>query len=97
MVGPVMVLTIKGTLAREKSQVIREITVIKGSGVSTRSSRPAVPNFLAPGTGSVEDNFSTDVGGGHGGCPGGNASDGGAVDEASLACPPLTSCCGAGS
>ena len=26
----------------------------------------AVPNFLAPGTGFMEDNFSMDHGGGHG-------------------------------
>ena len=32
------------------------------------------PTFLAPGTGSVEENFSTDGGGGDG--SGGNASNG---------------------
>ena len=50
--------------------------------------------FQAPGTGFVEDNFSTDWGWGGDGS-GGNSSNGerwGAADEASLACPPLTSC-----
>ena len=54
------------------------------------------PTFLAPGTGFMEDNFSMDRGGGNG--SGGNANDGerwGASDEASLACPRLTSCCAA--
>ena len=54
------------------------------------------PTFLAPGTSFVEDNFSMDGGGGDG--SGGNASDGEqwrAADEASLAHPPLTSCCAA--
>lgn len=45
----------------------------------------------------MEDNFST--GGGVGGAgSGGNASDGcdgGATDEALIACPLLTSCCAA--
>ena len=53
------------------------------------------PTFLAPGTGFVEDNFSTDGGWG-GDCSHGNASDGegwGTADEAFLACLPLTSCC----
>ena len=34
------------------------------------------PTFLTPGTSFMEDNFSTDRGGGRGGCSGGNASDG---------------------
>ena len=45
----------------------------------------------------MEDNFSMDGGGERAGeDSGGNASDGeqwGATDEASLARPPLTSCC----
>ena len=56
------------------------------------------PTFLAPGTAFVEDNFPTDLGVGCGDGSGGNASDGdrwGAADEASLACPLLTSCCAA--
>ena len=64
------------------------------------------PNILAPGNGFVEDNFSTDGGGGVGDVSGGNASDGsgsnasngeqwGAADEASVAGTPLTSCCAA--
>ena len=55
------------------------------------------PTFLAPGTGFVEDNFSTFwVGGGDG--SGGNASDGerwGATDEAALLRLTLTFCCAA--
>ena len=54
------------------------------------------PTFLAPGTGFMEDNFSTDGGEGNG--PGRNVSDGerwGAAHEASLPHPPLTSCCAA--
>ena len=58
------------------------------------------PTFLAPGTSFMEDNFSTDWGNvsdvGDG--SGSNESDGerwGAADEASLARPPLTSCCAA--
>ena len=46
------------------------------------------PTFLAPGTGFMEDNFSTDGGGGGGDDSGGNVSDGkrwGAADEALLA------------
>ena len=46
------------------------------------------PTFLAPGTGFVEDNFSTDGGLGGGDGSGGNARDGerwAAADEASLA------------
>ena len=52
------------------------------------------PTFLAPGTGSVEDNFSTDRVGGDG--SGGNSSDveqWGVAGEASLVHLPLTSCC----
>ena len=55
------------------------------------------PTFLAPETSFLEDNFSTDQGGGCGGDGlGGNAGDGerwGAADEALLAGPQLTSCC----
>ena len=61
-------------------------------------SRAAVPNLLAPGTSFMEDNFSMDHGGGWRVGSGSNASDGerrGAADEASLAGPPLTSCCAA--
>ena len=53
------------------------------------------PTFLAPGTGFVEDSFSTD---GVGGGSGGNVSYGerwGAADEASLTLLLLTSCCAA--
>ena len=39
----------------------------------------------------MEDNFSTDGGGGDG--SGDNASNGGVADEASLIRLPLTSCC----
>ena len=56
--------------------------------------RQRSPTFLAPGTSFVEDNFPRT--GGQGDGSGGNASDGewwGAADEASLARPPLTSCC----
>ena len=49
------------------------------------------PNFLAPGTGFVEDSFSTDRGRGDGDGSGGNASDRepwGVADEALLAGRP---------
>ena len=56
------------------------------------------PTFLAPGTSSVEDNFSMD--GWWGGvvqavmwAMGSDGEQWGAADEASLARPPLTSCC----
>ena len=57
------------------------------------------PTVSAPGTGFMEDGFSTDreLAGAWNGS-GGNANDGerwGAADEASLACPLLTSCCAA--
>ena len=57
------------------------------------------PTFLAPGTGFMEKNFSTDRGGGgygRGYGAGGNASDGErwrAADEALFARLPLTSSC----
>ena len=54
------------------------------------------PTILAPGTGFVEDNFSTDRGGADGSDS--NASDGerrGEADEASRTLPPLTSRCAA--
>ena len=54
------------------------------------------PTFLAPGTSFMEDNFSTGRGGED--SSGSNVSDGeqwGAPDKASLAHPPLTSCCAA--
>ena len=50
------------------------------------------PTFLVPGTGSVEDNFSTD---GAGGWCRRYCERWGAAVEASLLCPPLTSCCAA--
>ena len=50
--------------------------------------RQRSPTFLAPGTGFVEDNFSTDLGGG-------GVAMVQAADEALLACPLLTSCCAA--
>ena len=58
--------------------------------------RQRSPTFLAPGTGFVED--WTGVGDGSGSnasnCAGGNAHERwGAAGEASLAHPPLTSCC----
>ena len=67
------------------------------------------PTFLAPGTGFMEDNFSTDQGWGRGDGSSGDANDGegrggtgsdgerrGAAGEASLAHRrPLTSCCAA--
>ena len=60
--------------------------------------RQRSPTFLAPGTDFVEDNFSTD-GEGEGNSSGSNVSKGerrGAADEASMACPLLTSCCTTG-
>ena len=47
--------------------------------------------FLASGTNFVEDNFSTDGSGGNR-----RRSSGGKESKASLAGPPLTSCCAAG-
>ena len=55
------------------------------------------PTFLAPGTGFMEDSFSTDGGGVGGDGSGGNASDGEREMKLRLICPPLTSCCAAGS
>ena len=52
------------------------------------------PTFLAPGASFVEDNFSTDLGGRWGMVQEVMAAMGRA-DEASLAGPPLTSCCAA--
>ena len=73
------------------------ITVVFICSLGQRS-----PTFSAPGTGFMEDNFSTDqgwVGEGSGSNAsdgsGGNGGDGeqrGAADEASLARPLLTSC-----
>ena len=54
------------------------------------------PTFLVPGTGFMEDNFSTDRVRGDG--SGSNESDGErweAADEASFTHPPLTFCCAA--
>ena len=52
------------------------------------------PNFLAPGTGFVEDSFSTE-GRGRLRRKRENGERWGAADEALLARPPLTSCCAA--
>ena len=58
--------------------------------------KPQSATFLTPGTGFVEDSFSTGWEGGNGSSP--NASDGGneASLKALLACPLLTSCCAGG-
>ena len=51
------------------------------------------PYILAPGTGFLEDNFSTDRVGYGSGSKTGNGEWWGVADEALLAHPPLTSCC----
>ena len=61
-------------------------------GLSQRS-----PTFLTPGTGFTEDNFSMDWGWGMVQevmrVMGSDGERWGTADEASLASPPLTSCC----
>ena len=73
-----MVYSYNGILYSSENECTRgmdksyKCTVRKKNAVEQRS-----PTFLAPGTGFMEDSFSTDQGEWRGGgCSGGNASDG---------------------
>ena len=80
----------------EKSKIAMKgplkVILVKAQKEKRKAIEQWSPTILAPGTGFMEDNFSTDV---VGGMVQAVCEQWGAADETSLACPPGTSCCAA--